>query len=93
MQFRVKYDDKNPSVVRLQEDCDREYQKLCQANAIETEKLRSYITELSELIEQAEAKQSELLSSPYLEKLKSQKDLALKETEHKVPSLSVYVKQ
>jgi hypothetical protein len=92
LQFRTRYDDKNPSVARLQEDCDREYKKLCETNTTEIVKVRSYITELSQLIEEAETKYSKLLNSPYLENLKKQQAIALKATEHKIANLAVYVK-
>ncbi|MEG4803554.1 hypothetical protein QUB63_22595 [Microcoleus sp. ARI1-B5] len=44
------------------------------------------------MIAEAEAKQKALLSSPYLETLRKQRAIALKQTEHKVPSLAVYLK-
>lgn len=90
--IRNRYDDKNVSVMRLDEDIDREYEKLCKSAIKETESLRSYITELSQLIEEAELKCQELVTSPYLERLRKQRAIALKATEHKVPNLAVYVK-
>ncbi|MCC3459813.1 MAG: hypothetical protein EAZ73_09200 [Oscillatoriales cyanobacterium] len=90
--LRNRYDDKNTSVVRLDEDINREYDKLCRSNATAIENNKAYIQELTEMIEAAEAKQETLLVSPYLETLRKQRAIALKKTEHKVPSLAVYVK-
>jgi uncharacterized protein YaaN involved in tellurite resistance len=83
----------------LDEDIDREYEKLCRSlrdgtssNATAIENNKAYIQELQEMIEAAEAKQKALLTNPYLETLRKQRAIALKNTEHKVPSLAVYVK-
>lgn len=90
--LRTRYDDKNTSVMRLDEDINREYEKLCRANATVIENNKAYILELQEMIAIAEAKQETFLSSPYLEALRKQRANALKKTEHKVPSLAVYLK-
>lgn len=90
--FRNRYDDKIPTITRLDEDIDREYKKLCQLNATAIANTKTYIQELQELIADAEAKQETFLSSPYLKQLKKQRAIALKNTEHKVPNLTVYVK-
>ena len=90
--LRNRYDDKNTSVIRLDEDIDREYEKLCRSNATAIETNQSYIQELREMIEVAEAKHQTFLVSVYLETLRKQRSIALKKTEHKVPSLAVYLK-
>ncbi len=90
--LRNRYDDKNTSVVRLDEDIDREYDKLCRSNATAIEKNQAYIQELQEMIEVAEQKHQTFLVSVYLETLRKQRAIALKKTEHKVPSLAVYLK-
>jgi phosphate uptake regulator len=90
--LRNRYDDKNISVVRLDEDIDREYEKLCRSNATAIENNQAYIQELQEMIAVAETKQEMFLSSVYLETLRKQRLIALKKTEHKVPSLAVYLK-
>ncbi|MEG3981859.1 hypothetical protein QUA08_13895 [Microcoleus sp. T3B2] len=90
--LRNRYDDKNTSVVRLDEDIDREYEKLCRSNATAIETNQAYIQELQEMIAVAETKQETFLTSVYLEKLRKQRAIALKKTEHKVPSLAVYLK-
>ncbi|PSB49752.1 hypothetical protein C7B67_16380 [filamentous cyanobacterium Phorm 6] len=90
--LRNRYDDKNTSVVRLNEDIDREYEKLCRSNATAIENNKAYIQEIQEMIEAAEAKHQTFLVSVYLETLRKQRSIALKKTEHKVPSLAVYLK-
>ena len=90
--LRTRYDDKNTSVVRLDEDIDREYEKLCRSNETALNNNKAYIEELQEMIEAAEQKQKALLTSAYLERLRKQRAIALNNTEHKVPSLSVYLK-
>ena len=90
--LRNRYDDKNISVVRLDEDIDREYEKLCRSNATAIENNQAYIQELQEMIAVAETKQEMFLSSVYLETLRKQRLIALKKTEHKVLSLAVYLK-
>lgn len=90
--FRNRYDDKNILVVKLNEDIDREYEKLCRSHSTEIENNKVYIQELQEMISVAEAKQGTFLVSVYLEQLRKQQAIALKNTEHKVPSLSVYIK-
>ncbi|MEG3899015.1 MULTISPECIES: hypothetical protein [unclassified Microcoleus] len=90
--LRTRYDDKNTSVVRLDEDIDREYEKLCRSNKTALKNNKAYIEELQEMIEAAEKKQKALLTSAYLERLWKQRAIALNNTEHKVPSLSVYLK-
>ena len=90
--LRNRYDDKNISVVRLDEDIDREYEKLCRSNATAIENNQAYIQELQEMIAAAETKQEAFLVSVYLETLRKQRSIALKKTKHKVPSLAVYLK-
>lgn len=90
--LRNRYDDTIPSIVRLDEDIDREYERLCRSNATALETNKAYIQELQEMIEIAEQKHETLLVSVYLETLRKQRAIALKQTEHKVPSLAVYVK-
>jgi hypothetical protein len=90
--LRNRYDDTNTSVVRLDEDIDREYEKLCRSNATAIENNQAYIQELQEMIAVAEAKHQTFLVSVYLETLRKQRSIALKKTEHKVPSLAVYLK-
>ncbi|MGB8686069.1 MAG: hypothetical protein WCD53_01825 [Microcoleus sp.] len=90
--LRNRYDDKIPTIIRLDEDIDREYEKLCRSNAQQIENNKAYIQELQEMISVATQKQETFLSSPYLEQLKKQRAIALKNTEHKVPNLTVYVK-
>ena len=90
--LRNRYDDKNTSVVRLDEDIAREYEKLCRSNATVIENNKAYIQELQEMIAVAEAKQETFLASVYLEQLRKQRAIALKNTEHKVPNLTVYMK-
>ena len=90
--LRTRYDDKNSSVVRLDEDIDREYEKLCRFNQTQIENNTAYIAELQQMIDEAEQKQKALLSSTYLEQLRKQRAIALNKTEHKIASLSVYLK-
>lgn len=90
--LRNRYDDKNTSVMRLDEDINREYEKLCRSNATAIENNQAYILELQEMIEAASQKQKLLLSSSYLEALRKQRAIALKKTLHKVPSRAVYLK-
>ena len=90
--LRTRYDDKNTSVVRLDEDIDREYEKLCRFNQTQIENNPAYIAELQQMIDEAEQKQKALLSSTYLEQLRKQRAIALNKTEHKIASLSVYLK-
>lgn len=90
--LRTRYDDKNTSVVRLDEDIDREYEKLCRFNQTQIENNTAYIAELQQMIDEAEQKQKALLSSTYLEQLRKQRAIALNKTEHKIASLSVYLK-
>ncbi len=90
--LRNRYDDKNISVVRLDEDIDREYEKLCRSNTTAIENNQAYIQELQEMIAVATQKQETLLVSVYLESLRKQRAIAIKNTEHKVPSLAVYLK-
>jgi len=90
--FRSHYDDEIPTIKRLDEDIDREYEKLCQSNAFVIENNRAYIQELQEMIDVAKTKQKTFLVSPYLEQLRKQRAIALQKTEHKVPSLAIYVK-
>lgn len=90
--LRNRYDDKNRFVVRLDEDINREYEKLCRSNATAIENNKAYIQELQEMIAVAETKQEVFLVSVYLETLRKQRLIALKKTEHKVPSLAVYLK-
>ncbi|MDQ2096747.1 MAG: hypothetical protein QQW96_03770 [Tychonema bourrellyi B0820] len=90
--LRNRYDDKNISIVRLDEDIDREYQKLCQLNAIAIANNKAYIQELQEMIAVADEKHQTFLASPYLKQLRKQRAIALKQTEHKIPGLTVYVK-
>ena len=90
--LRNRYDDKNTSVVRLDEDINREYEKLCRSNAAAIENNKAYIQELQEMIADAVAKQETFLSSMYLETLRKRRAIALKKTEHQVPSLAVYLK-
>ncbi len=90
--FRNRYDDKIPTIIRLDEDIDREYEKLCRSNAQQIENNKAYIQELQEMISVATQKQETFMVSVYLEQLKKQRAIALKNTEHKVPSLTVYVK-
>jgi hypothetical protein len=91
IQLRTRYDDQNVSVVRLDEDISREYDKLCRSNAILIENSQAYINDLKEMLGEAETKHEALLSSPYLEILEKQRAIALNKTEHKVPRLAVYV--
>ena len=70
----------------------REYEKLCRSNATAIENNQAYIQELQEMIAAAETKQEAFLVSVYLETLRKQRSIALKKTEHKVPSLAVYLK-
>ena len=86
------HNDKNSSVVRLDEDIDREYEKLCRFNQTQIENNTAYIAELQQMIDEAEQKQKALLSSTYLEQLRKQRAIALNKTEHKIASLSVYLK-
>ena len=44
--LRNRYDDKNRFVVRLDEDINREYEKLCRSNATAIENNKAYIQEL-----------------------------------------------
>ncbi len=90
--LRNRYDDKNTSVIRLDEDINREYEKLCRSHSTEIENNKAYIQELQEMIAVAETKQETFLASVYLEKLRKQRAIALKNTLHKVPSLSIYLK-
>ncbi|MEG4803555.1 hypothetical protein QUB63_22600 [Microcoleus sp. ARI1-B5] len=41
--LRNRYDDKSTSVVRLDEDIDREYQKLCRDHSSDIENNKAYI--------------------------------------------------
>jgi hypothetical protein len=91
IQLRTRYDDQNVSVVRLDEDISREYDKLCRSNAIPIENSQAYINDLKEMLAEAETKHEAILSSPYLETLEKQRAIALNKTEHKVPGLAVYV--
>lgn len=92
IQFRTKFDTNDISVKRLEEDILRVGTEQARSNAAEIAKSQEYIAELKELIAEAETKQKQLLTSPYLENLKKQKAIALKATEHKVAALAVYVK-
>ena len=92
VQFRTKVDTKHSTVQRLSEDIDRETEKLIRSNSHEIAGISDYITELSQLIEEAKAKQKELSCSSYLQNLQKQKAIALKATEHKIAGLAVYVK-
>ena len=92
VQFRTKVDTKHLTVQRLSEDIDRETEKLIRSNTHEIAGISDYIAELSQLIQEAEAKQKELCCSPYLQNLQKQKAIALRATEHKVAGLAVYVK-
>ncbi|WP_293134756.1 hypothetical protein [Microcoleus sp. bin38.metabat.b11b12b14.051] len=92
IQFRTKVDTKHLTVKRLSEDIDRETEKLIRSNSREIAGIADYIAELSQLIQEAEAKQKELSCSPYLQNLQKQKQIAIRATEHKVASLAVYVK-
>ncbi|MEG4396576.1 hypothetical protein [Microcoleus sp. BROC3] len=91
IQLRTRYDDKNLTVTRLDEDINREYDKLCRANATAIENSESYINDIKEMLAEAETKHEALLTSPYLETLRKQRTIAIKKTEHKVPGLAVYV--
>jgi len=91
IQLRNRYDDKNLSVVRLDEDINREYDKVCRSNATAIENSESYINDIKEMLADAETKHEALLTSPYLETLRKQRAIAIKKTEHKVPGLAVYV--
>jgi len=91
IQFRTRYDNENLSVTRLDEDINREYEKLCRSNATEIERSQSYVDDLKKLLEEAEAKHQSFLTSVYLENLQKQRAIALNKTEHKVPLLAVYV--
>ncbi|MEG4044599.1 hypothetical protein [Microcoleus sp. Pol17_C1] len=91
IQLRTRYDDKNLTVTRLDEDINREYDKLCRSNATAIENSDSYINDLKEMLAEAETKHEKLLNSPYLETLRKQRAIAIKKTEHKVPGLAVYV--
>jgi hypothetical protein len=96
--FRSHYDDKIPTIKRLDEDIDREYERLCRLNATalaqpskRIENNRAYIQELQEMVDVAEAKHQAFFVSPYLSHLRKQRAIALQKTEHKVPNLAVYV--
>ncbi|MEG3908675.1 MULTISPECIES: hypothetical protein [unclassified Microcoleus] len=91
IQLRTRYDDKNLTVTRLDEDINREYEKLCRSNATAIETSQAYINDLQEMLTEAETKHEALLASVYLETLRKQRAVALNKTEHKVPSLAVYV--
>ncbi|MEG4455943.1 hypothetical protein [Microcoleus sp. N9_A1] len=91
IQLRTRYDDKNLSVVRLDEDISREYEKVCRSNPTEIDRSQSYIDDLQQLLTEAETKHEALLTSPYLEMLRKQRAIAIKKTEHKVPGLAVHV--
>ena len=91
IQLRTRYDDKNLSVVRLDEDIAREYEKVCRSKATEIDRSQSYINDINEMLAEAETKHEALLTSPYLETLRKQRASAIKKTEHKVPGLAVYV--
>lgn len=89
---RTRFDDKITRIVKLDEDINREYKKLCDLNSSELESNELYIKKLQEIIAQFQEKQKILLTSSHLESLKRQRAIALKETEHKIAGLSVYVK-
>ncbi|MEG4838356.1 MULTISPECIES: hypothetical protein [unclassified Microcoleus] len=91
VQLRTRYDDKNLSVTRLDEDINREYEKLCRSNATAIKTSQAYINDLQEMLTEAEAKHEAFLTSVYLETLRKQRAIAIKKTEHKVPGLAVYV--
>lgn len=91
--LRNRYDNDNILVVKLNEDIDREYTKLCHANSVAMANNKAYIEELQEMISVAQEKHKALLVSVYLKQLRKERAIALKNTEHKVPSLSVYVKE
>ena len=92
VQFRTKVDTKHSTVQRLDEDISRETEKLIRSNSHEIAGIADYIAELSQLIQEAEAKQKELCCSIYLQNLQKQKQIAIRATEHKVAGLAVYVK-
>ena len=91
IQLRTRYDDKNLSVLRLDEDIAREYEKVCRSNATAIANSESYLNDIKEMLTEAETKHEALLTSPYLETLRKQRAIAIKKTEHKVPGLAVYV--
>ncbi|MEG4533020.1 hypothetical protein [Microcoleus sp. D2_18a_D3] len=91
IQLRTRYDDKNLTVIRLDEDINREYDKLCRSNATAIENSEAYINDIKEMLAEAETKHELLLTSVYLETLRKQRAIAIKKTEHKVPGLAVYV--
>ncbi|MEG5033370.1 hypothetical protein [Microcoleus sp. AT3-D2] len=91
IQLRTRYDDKNLSVVRLDEDMVREYEKVCRSNATAIANSESYLNDIKEMLTEAETKHEALLTSPYLETLRKQRAIAINKTEHKVPGLAVYV--
>ncbi|MEG4210420.1 hypothetical protein [Microcoleus sp. S13_B4] len=91
IQLRTRYDDKNLTVIRLDEDINREYDKLCRSNATAIANSESYLNDIKEMLTEAETKHEALLTSPYLETLRKQRAIEIKKTEHKVPGLAVYV--
>jgi hypothetical protein len=91
IQFRNQYDEKILSITRLNEDIAREYDNLCQSNAESIEACQAVINELQQKVAEAEAKLETFLTSQHLENLRKQRALDLKNTEHKVPKLAVYV--
>ena len=91
IQFRNQYDEKILSITRLDEDIAREYDNLCQSNAELIASCQALISELQEKLTEAETKLETFLTSQHLENLRKQRAIELKNTEHKVPKLAVYV--
>jgi hypothetical protein len=91
IQFRNQYDEKILSITRLDEDIAREYNNLCQSNAESIEACQALINELQQKVAEAETKLETFLTSQHLENLRKQRATELKNTEHKVPKLAVYV--
>jgi hypothetical protein len=91
IQFRNQYDEKILSITRLDEDIAREYDNLCQSNAESIESCKAIISQLQEKLTEAETNLETFLTSQHLENLRKQRATELKNTEHKVPKLAVYV--